>query len=209
MVSKNRSHKQEFYIAGEPMRKLIYMAGPDVFLPNAREIAQKKKSLALSYGFEGLHPFDNELETPQLQPQLAAQKIAEENFNLMRRANAIIANLTPFRGVSADVGTAFELGFMIGMNKPAYGYSNVSSTYAQRLQTLEGPLFMSPDGNLRDKKGMSVENFDLFDNLMLGILALQSTPRLILNSTSEDSLYSCLQGFERTLSFMASDLAPH
>ena len=42
--------------------KKVYLAGPEVFLPNAIEIATRKKQLCLEYGFEGLFPFDSELE---------------------------------------------------------------------------------------------------------------------------------------------------
>ena len=39
----------------------IYLAGPEVFLPHAIEIGQRKKALCRQYGFEGLFPFDNEV----------------------------------------------------------------------------------------------------------------------------------------------------
>jgi nucleoside 2-deoxyribosyltransferase len=187
------------------MHKLIYMAGPDVFLPNAREIAQKKKALAQSYGFLGLHPFDNEVEVPQTPCRATALKIAQENVKLMQQADAIIANLTPFRGASADVGTCFELGYMMALKKPAYAYSNVSDTYAQRLRTLERGVHASMDGALFDSKGMRVENFDLFDNLMLGLLHVDNKPRIVFCQSSERDRYSCLKGFERALALMASD----
>ena len=37
-----------------------YLAGPEVFLPEAVAIGQRKKQLCAKYGFEGLYPFDNE-----------------------------------------------------------------------------------------------------------------------------------------------------
>ncbi len=45
---------------------------------------------------------------------------------MMLEADGIIANLTPWRGVSADVGTVYELGFMCALNKAAYAYTNVA-----------------------------------------------------------------------------------
>ena len=39
----------------------IYLAGPEVFLPDAVGIGQAKKRLCAAYGFEGLYPFDNEI----------------------------------------------------------------------------------------------------------------------------------------------------
>ena len=42
----------------------------------------------------------------------------------MIAADAIIANLTPFRGPSADAGTVYELGYMAGRGKLCLGYCN-------------------------------------------------------------------------------------
>ena len=42
----------------------------------------------------------------------------------MDAADAIIANLTPFRGAGADPGTVYELGYMAGRRKFCLAYSN-------------------------------------------------------------------------------------
>ena len=39
----------------------VYLAGPDVFLPNAAEIGRRKREICAQYGFEGVFPLDNEL----------------------------------------------------------------------------------------------------------------------------------------------------
>ena len=39
---------------------MIYLAGPDVFLPNAIEVGKKKKAICEEFGFEGLFPADND-----------------------------------------------------------------------------------------------------------------------------------------------------
>lgn len=56
----------------------------------------------------------------------------------MLDADAIVANLTPFRGPSADAGTVYELGFMSGRIKPSFGYSNVPGSYFDRSQATFG-----------------------------------------------------------------------
>ena len=61
------------------------------------------------------------------------ENIFARNLALMRRADLIIANLTPFRGVSADPGTVFELGWFDGAGKPVYGYSNVAANLETRI----------------------------------------------------------------------------
>ena len=52
----------------------------------------------------------------------------------MIEAEAIIANLTPFRGPGADAGTVYELGYMAGRGKLCLGYSNDPSSYADRVR---------------------------------------------------------------------------
>jgi nucleoside 2-deoxyribosyltransferase len=34
-------------------------------------------------------------------------------------------NCSPFRGVSLDAGTAYEIGYACALGKPVFGYSNV------------------------------------------------------------------------------------
>ena len=52
----------------------------------------------------------------------------------MHSADAIIANLTPFRGIAADTGTCFELGFMCAQGKPAFAYTNVRADHGERTK---------------------------------------------------------------------------
>ena len=54
----------------------------------------------------------------------------------MDSADAIIANLTPFRGIAADTGTCFELGYMCAQGKPAFAYTNVRADNAARTPRL-------------------------------------------------------------------------
>ena len=52
----------------------------------------------------------------------------------MNSADAIIANLTPFRGPGADAGTVYELGYMAARGKLCLGYSNDPASYAERVR---------------------------------------------------------------------------
>jgi nucleoside 2-deoxyribosyltransferase len=145
------------------MRPRVYLAGPDVFFPDASEIAKRKKEICAEFGLEGLSPFDNEVEVDARNPRDAARRIYSENVQLMETANAVIANLTPFRGVSADVGTAFELGFCAARGLPLFGYSEDRDGYVERVRGAHG---LSGDA-LTDAKGSHIENMGHPDNLML------------------------------------------
>lgn len=40
----------------------IYLAGPDVFLPDAVEIGRHKVAVCAAHGVTGLYPLDNEID---------------------------------------------------------------------------------------------------------------------------------------------------
>lgn len=140
--------------------KKIYLAGPDVFYPNPIEIGIRKKVICANYGFQGAYPFDNEI-TENLAPRELAFRISQMNEEMMQGCDMIVANLTPFRGPSADVGTVFELGFMRGMGKEVHGYTSNMQDYNTRTCLFTGSYTGVDD------KGYSIENFGLHDNLMI------------------------------------------
>src|SRR5215510_3144287 len=109
----------------------IYLAGPEVFLAEAIEVARRKKELCAAYGFEGMFPLDNEIaEAAGGEP--IDRLIYRANAAMIRRADLGICNLTPFRGPSADAGTVFELGMLVGLGKPVFGYTNVTTDLLDR-----------------------------------------------------------------------------
>ena len=108
----------------------IYLAGPDVFLPDAVEIGRRKAAICARHGLTGLYPLDNAVDLSAADASLA---IFKGNEAMMDAADAIIANLTPFRGPSADAGTVYELGYMAGRGKLCLAYSNDPAVYAERV----------------------------------------------------------------------------
>lgn len=135
----------------------VYLAGPEVFFAEELRIHidGSKKALLAEFGFEGLAPFDNALDLEK--SENPAQLIYDANQALMDRATALIANLTPFRGPSADAGTIYELGYMLAKGKPSVGFSVCGVPYNKRVDT-EAEV---------DLNGTSIEPFGLCDNLML------------------------------------------
>jgi nucleoside 2-deoxyribosyltransferase len=121
---------------------------------------------------------------------------------MMIAADAIIANLTPFRGPSADAGTVYELGYMAGRGKLCFGYCNDPSLYAERVHKFTGVT--SQGGRLVDADGLTVEDFGLPDNLMM-IHALDqlATPR-----QAPADLWHDLTAFEACVRIAAERLPP-
>jgi nucleoside 2-deoxyribosyltransferase len=145
----------------------IYLAGPEVFLANAEAIAAEKRAICAAHGLTGVFP----LEPPPVAPDAAQPewlRIYLGNEAHIRSCDVLIANLTPFRGPSADAGTVYELGFMRALGRPVFGYSHVARRFGARTLAALGPAARRrPDGAWEDEEGMAVEEFDLHDNLML------------------------------------------
>ena len=141
----------------------IYLAGPDVFLPDAVDIGKRKAAICALHGLSGHYPLDNAVD---LEANDASLAIFKGNEAMMDASDAIIANLTPFRGPSADAGTVYELGYMAGRGKFCLAYSNDPAVYLERVKR-SGPVTKSADGRFADQDGLTVEDFGLPDNLMM------------------------------------------
>src|SRR3979490_533168 len=123
----------------------IYLAGPDVFLPDAVEIWRRKAELCTRHGLIGLYPLDNAIDPAA---EDASLRIFRGNETLMIEADAIIANLTPFRGPGADPGTVYELGYMAGRGKLCLHCYQHIATHSERVR--EFTDVSSRDGGLVD-----------------------------------------------------------
>lgn len=90
-----------------------YIAGPDVFYPSAKEKLDSKKMQLTQQNIMGHTPLDNEIDFNNRPKDEVAFEIAYSNELIMKNSNIILANLDNWHGSpSADVGTAFEMGFM-------------------------------------------------------------------------------------------------
>lgn len=179
----------------------IYLAGPEVFLPNANEIGRAKVALAREAGFEGVFPLDASLDLTGLTPNEQARLISLSNEGLMRGCDAAIANLTPFRGVSMDSGTAFEVGFMRALGRPVLGYTNIAGPYRTRAEAFRAAALTWQDS---DRPHIEIEDFDLAENLMIDI-ALRETghPPVALSVPPGEEL-THLEGFKQCLALAAA-----
>lgn len=174
----------------------IYLAGPDVFYPDALYIGKRKQQLCENQGAIGLFPLDNAVD---LREPDAAYTIFLSNKALMDDADCCIANLTPFRGPSADVGTVLEMGYMIGQGKPVFGYSNDNRHYIKRVLYggYGGKRSSSHDDNRWiDRQEALIEDFGLHDNIMIDCSIRHQGFSMIVPDVNHDmSLYT----FERCL----------
>ena len=175
-----------FYCFGKTIR--IYSAGPEVFLPQDKmEQSEKEKIEIISKinkllkkqksntQLEILFPSDNQIKDIKNNTE-SGIKIFDHNIEFMDSADVIIANIVKLRGVHADPGTSFEIGYMLGIKKPififyneSYFYNNPgqSGTMLDRILNEDSKAQSNKGGEYRDSNQLLVEDFKMADNLML------------------------------------------
>ena len=71
-------------------RPRVYLAGPEVFLPQAEDVGRRKIELCAAHGIAGVFPLDQALDLSGLDLVEQARRIARANEDLMRSADALI-----------------------------------------------------------------------------------------------------------------------
>jgi nucleoside 2-deoxyribosyltransferase len=120
-----------------------------VFHPERLRIFAERRAVCVQHGLEPLVPLDERATTAAL--------IYRSNVRLLAGADAVIANVTPFRGAHADPGTAWEIGHAVALGTPVFAYSDAPQALRQRVA----------GGALADADGMAVEDFGFAENLMV------------------------------------------
>jgi nucleoside 2-deoxyribosyltransferase len=186
------------------MAMRVYLAGPDVFLPEPTARAAALKQVCARHGLEGVSPLDEPPGEPACWGGLPEpHRIARRNQALIRSCQALIANLTPFRGPSADVGTAFEVGFAAALGLSVFGWSNDPRPFAGRTLAFLGANASPAAPGWRDAEGLWVEDFSLIDNLMIEGAIVASGGALMLGAVAEGARWRDLDAFTGAVAALA------
>jgi nucleoside 2-deoxyribosyltransferase len=167
----------------------VYLAGPDVFLPESAEIGRRKQAICARLGLEGVYPGEG-VDLDALPESAHAQALFEACIAMMDRCVGGLCNLTPFRGPSADVGTAFEMGYLFARGVPVLGYTAHVHDYADRVG---------------DSEHM-VEGFGLADNLMLEGPMLRHDLTVVRAAETTAPELAALTAFEQAAALLAARL---
>ncbi len=180
------------------MPLLAYLAGPDVFLPGAPAHAARRAAICAAHGLTALSPLNEDVAPLAALPEAEAWRaIFAKDLEMMGRADLVIANLTPFRGASADAGTLVELGWFLGRGKPIFAYSNSAAPFAARSRAQAAAV---PD----PLPGLTVEGFGLPDNLMIpGAVEAGGGHPILLPECGRDLPFDSLEAFERCVALAA------
>jgi len=175
-----------------------YLAGPDVFLPHAPAVAAAKIAICAKYGILGRAPWNPDIEAIMKLPADAAwRRIFLDDIAMMEACDMVIANLTPFRGASADAGTLVEIGWFLGRGRKVFGYSNSAAGFAARSEAQRAAV---PD----PLAGLEVEGFGLPDNLMVpGAVEYGGGLKMMLPPDGIDRPFDSLEIFELCVAAVA------
>ncbi len=144
----------------------IYFAGPNVFHPEVKEMESDIITLGKEMGFIPLIPGDSGIDWSKPDQYDIAKQIFDINVDHLNKCDAVIANVTPFRGACIDDGTAWEIGYAHALKKPVATYGTGPKTTGEIIESISGA-----DNNYsnprRDLNGFLIEEFGLHNNLML------------------------------------------
>jgi nucleoside 2-deoxyribosyltransferase len=176
-----------------------YLAGPDVFLPGAPAHAARKRAICARHGIEGRTPLNEDARRlPGMSDADFAEVIFRKDLAMMAGCEIMIANLTPFRGPSADAGTLVELGWFLGQGRKIFAYTNSARDFAARSRIQTDAL---PD----PVPGLSLEGLGMPDNLMIpgAVLAAGGLPMVV---PDRDLALDALEAFETCVAAAARAL---
>lgn len=169
----------------------VYLAGPDVFQRDAKALGEAKRAICARHGLIGCFPLDNVLEPGSG----LARRIYDANIAMMESCDAIVANLTPFRGPNADDGTAFELGWFAARGRTIMAYLNDPRLLFERTASQDG----------WDAEDQQVENFGWPLNLML-VASVEANGGQVIRGDGSGDPRRDLKAFEACVTLLAARL---
>lgn len=173
MVDSGRAIKDDAQIRlaaastrGLPPPRKVYIAGPDIFFEDWVARAQAAQRICADLGMEAILPIPPQ---PLAGPGVTepgdrdrARLIFHACLDAVARADAVVANLTPFRGGEPDSGTVVEAAAAYFLGKPVVGYTTETRCVHEYLGARK-----NDDGALLCRDGALIEQFGLPCNLMV------------------------------------------
>ncbi len=169
----------------------VYLAGPDVFVAQPERRGALLKRICVEAGLQPVFPLDPAPDPDRPVGSLAA-RIALGNEAHIRGCDAVIANLTPFRGPGADAGTVYEVGFARALGLIVFGWSESLEPYAERCRAADPGAAWDEGGRLRDCEGLEIEEFGLADNLMIAC-GIESSGGKIFTGEGLEGFKRCVE----------------
>lgn len=151
-------------------RPAIYLAGPDVFFPQAAAHFDALEARCAARGLRGLRPGDGGLSQGLSgSGDEIAERIYQANVALIRGCDGVLANLMPFRNaLEPDSGTVFEVGMAVALGKPVAAIvPDAARPWEDRIAAACGSRRDAEGQAWDERHGWLIEAFGQPLNLML------------------------------------------
>ena len=182
--------------------KTLYLAGPDRHYPDAEALIARKRALCEADDRTARFGGDD-VGLSFAAGELQAREAYAGALANLRGSDAVVANLTPWRGPGCDPSTAFEVGFASALGRPVLGYLNLDDEAdAEYRARVEAWIGAAPDeaGVWRDANACKVEDLDLPESAMLWAEARRLfvivTPEPLNDLTGLELCLEALQEYE-------------
>lgn len=170
----------------QPLRKLIFFADNSRLRPDNEDIRNAVEAKCARYGLAaewpsehflfptGLTAAERERGSAALRPiNRDVERLLPKAWRKLTGCDAIVAEITPFRGPHMSPVIAFEIGVAVAWGIPVFAWtaSTIQTRWAppgcrlrframlERVRLWAGAE-LSPDGNWRDDDEHLIENFD-------------------------------------------------
>ena len=168
-------------------KPVVYIAGPECFMPDGKEKAEAAVKLCEELGFDPISPAKGH---PMAEPvdfskgkKEAGKQIFRNNIRYINSCDLVIANMNDFRGWEPDGGTCFEIGYAYTQGKKIYVFIDNVRPYYEKYK---GDMYY--DGVFwRDGNGAFFESGCM--NLMI------SGHATVVEGTFEDAVRKAKEDF--------------
>jgi nucleoside 2-deoxyribosyltransferase len=130
----------------------VYLADLEGFYSESEEEVKNRLSILKNAGIELTNITPEDDDKPK--------DIYMKTIEAIENSNAVIANVSPFRGPHSYNGSAFVLGYANALGKPTVAYSNNTSSLINKIGSLR-------EDSTIDHDGIAIENYDLTDTLLV------------------------------------------
>lgn len=173
---------------GEAVRPRVYLAGPGVFRLDAKAFGDRLKAKCAGAGLDGYFPLDGDVAGDT--PTAVAGSIFRANRSAIDAAQAIVADISPFRGPNMDPGTAWEIGYGHARGIPVFAWTTATESLLRRTVIERGSVLPGA-ANVCDRDGWIIEDFALTENLMIAIAAAS------IHENEDGAIAACAASFAR------------
>lgn len=181
-------------------KKKVYIAGPDVFRLDWPDFAKRVSIACEDMGVTPLFPIppDASLDHDGV-PGISipgsrhdAEKVYRQCLAQIDEADAVVANITPFRGLEPDSGTVFEIAMAAAQGKIIVAYSRDKKKWIDRLAE---NFRRTSCGSWLCQHGWLIERFGLPCNVMVA----QACTYTLEQSDVEQAIKTVRQGLDGLL----------